>query len=491
MKLQRWGIGRPRVALGGVARSVVLVGGAAAIGQGALVLASPILARLYSPEAFGLLSVYAAALGVLLAVSSLRFDLAIPIASDADEAVHLLALSVLVALGSSVILALLILAWGTQLASIVGASELAPFLWLLPLALFVASVAQALSSWAVYHRTFPALGRMRAIQGIAQATCQVVLGVLRAGPIGLIFGDVAGRLVGAEQLVRPLMATLRSTHFELGTMRRRARERWGFARVMTVASLLNALSLQVPFLLIPVFFDLESSGLYYLAYRVLVLPASLVAVGVSQVFFGEALLRRGDPQRLHDLALNAAISLLVFAIPTYTMVTVGGSDMIELLFGSQWTSAGLYAQILAPSLILWSVASPISALLLVGRRERESLAFTAAELLLKAGSLLVGAAAQSLVVGIVALSASTILINIGALWRILRVASASVQDLVRPAARIFSFTLPSAAAVLLVRSMSMPLVGVVAVAGAGWAVSFVLAARFSPELRALVSGSRD
>lgn len=477
------------MALGGVARSVVLVGGATAIGQGALILASPILARLYSPEAFGLLSVYAAALSVLLAVSSLRFDLAIPTALDADEAVHLLAFSVLVALASSLVLALVLLAWGPQLAVIVGASQLVPFLWLLPLALFVASIAQGVSSWAVYHRTFPALGRMRAIQGIAQATCQAVLGVLRAGPAGLIVGDVAGRLVGTEQLVRPLLATLRSTHLDARTMLRHARVRWSFARVMTVASLLNALSLQVPFLLIPALFDLESSGQYFLAYRVLVLPASLVAAGVSQVFFGEASHRRADPQRLHDLALNVAVSLLVFAIPTYTIVMMGGSEMIALLFGPQWATAGLYAQIMAPSLILWSVASPISTLLLVGRRERESLAFTLAELLLKAGSLLLGVAVGSLVVGIVALSAATILINVGALWRILRVAAVSVVDLVRPGARIFAVTLPSAALVLLARSM--PPVVVVAVAGIGWAISFVLAARFSAELRALVSGSHD
>lgn len=489
MKLYLSGIGRPRVALGGVARSVVLVGGATAIGQGALILASPILSRLYSPEAFGLLSVYSAVLGVLLAVSSLRFDLAIPTALDADEAVYLLAFSVLVALASSLVLALVLLAWGPQLAAIVGASQLVPFLWLLPLGLFVASIAQAVSSWAVYHRTFPALGRMRAIQGFAQATSQAVLGVLRAGPLGLIVGDVAGRLVGTEQLVRPLATALRSTRLELGAMRRHARERWGFARVMTVASLLNALSLQAPFLLIPSLFGLQSSGQYFLAYRVLVLPASLVAAGVSQVFFGEASSRRGDRQRLHDLALNVAVSLLVFAIPTYTIIMVGGSAMVELLLGPQWATAGLYAQIMAPSLILWSVASPISTLLLVGRRERESLAFTLAELLLKAGSLLLGAAVGSLVVGMVALSAATILINVGALWRILRVAAASVVDLVRPGARIFAVTLPSAALVLVARSM--PPVVVVAVAGIGWAISFVLAARYSAELRALVSGSHD
>jgi O-antigen/teichoic acid export membrane protein len=332
---------------------------------------------------------------------------------------------------------------------------------------------------------------MRAIQGIAQATCQAALGVLRAGPFGLIAGDVVGRLVGTEQLIRPLIATLRTTHLELAAIRRHAGQRWGFARVMTAASLLNALALQIPFLLVPALFDIGSSGQYYLAYRLLVLPASFVTAGVSQVFFGEASLRREDLQRLHALALNVAVSLLVFAIPTYVIVTVSGSAVIELLFGSQWNDAGIYAQIMAPSLILWTVASPISGLLLVGRRERESLAFTAAELFLKAGSLVLGAAAQSLLVGIVALSVATTLINIGALWRILRVASAKVTDLVRPGARILAFTLPSAGAVVLVRSLSTPLVGVTAVAAAGWAISLVLAARFSPELRALVSGSRD
>jgi lipopolysaccharide exporter len=483
--------GRPRFALGGVARSVLLVGGASALGQGALILASPVLARLYTPEAFGLLAVYAGLITVLLAVSSLRFDMAIPIASDAEEAIYLLLLGVLIAFGFSGILMLVVVLWGEQLASFFGARGLTPFLWLLPVALFVASVSQAASSWAIYQRTFNALGRMRAIQGLAQAMSQAVLGAVRVGPVGLIVGDLAGRAVGTELLIRPLVTAVRSTRIELATMRRHARERWGFARVMTVASLLNGLALQVPFLLIPVLFDLESAGRFYLAYRMLILPASLVAAGVSQVFFGEASSRRGDPQRLHDLALNAAISLLVFAIPTYTMVAVAGSNMIELLFGPQWTTSGLFVQIMAASLIPWTVASPISALLLIGQRERESLFFTALELVLKAGALMVGAAAGSLVLGILVLSATTFLLNIGGLWRILRVAAASVQDLVSPAARILAFTVPSAAAVLLVRSMSIPAIGVVAVAGIGWAVSFLLAARFSPELRIMISGSRD
>jgi hypothetical protein len=362
-------------------------------------------------------------------------------------------------------------------------------LWLLPIALFAASATQALASWAVYHRLFAAFGRLRAVQGVAQAACQAALGFVHAGPLGLIVGDTAGRALGTEQLFRLLFATLRSTELSIGRIRQCVRDRWGFARVMTVASLLSAVSLQVPFLLIPALFDLESSGQFFLAYRVLVLPGSLVAAAVSQVFFGEASSRRADPRRLHDLAHNVAVSLFVFSIPIYGIVAVGGPALFGAVFGPQWGPAGLYAQIMAPSLVFWSVASPISSLPLVGRRERESLAFTAAELGLRACSLGFGAMVHSLTAGLVALSLMSVLLDLVALWRFLRVASVTLRELVRPAGRIVALTVPFMGMVVLVGHVAAegaPLVSIF-----GGAIALGLAARLSPELRALVSGTHD
>jgi O-antigen/teichoic acid export membrane protein len=485
---------RPQAPLiGGVARNLALVGVGTALGQGSLVLASPVLARLYDPQDFGLLSVYAAIMLVLLAVASLRFDYAIPIAADPDEAIHLLALSVVLAVVASLILAFVVALWGEQIATALGAAGFIPFLWILPIGLMVASAAQALASWAVYHRSFPQLGRMRGLQGLAQAVSQIVFGLLRAGPFGLILGDLLGRTLGTEQLFRSLSATLRTTPVSRDRLAHYARQRWPFARVMTVASLLNMLSLQAPFLLIPGLFDIGSAGQFFLAYRVLVLPASLVAAAVSQVFFGEASVRRGDPQRLHDLAYNLAVSLFVFAIPTYVIVMVCGQALIVTLFGQQWAEAGQFAQVLAPSLILWAVASPISALLLIGRRERESLAFTAVELTIRVSALLIGAAAGSLLLGIAAMSAAGIALGLGSVWRFLRVAGVSLGQLVRPVARIAALTAPIVIVVGIVTAtvgVTVPIV-VPIIAGAGWLLALGLGARLSPETRALLSGSHD
>ena len=478
---------RPR--LSRVAGGIVVVGMATALGQGALVIAAPILARLYDPTAFGILSVYAALLSVLVAGASLRFDLAIPLARDAREALNLLVLSICLGVGSSIVLAVGVGLWGSQFAAAIGAAPMAPFMWLLPMALFVASAAQALASWAVYLREFKTLGRVRATQGIGQAATQITFGFIGAGPIGLIIGDVVGRVVGVERLLGPFIAKLRTEPISRHGVIADARSRWGFARVMTVASLLNALSLQVPFLLIPVLFDLDASGQYFLAYKVLILPASLVAAAVSQVFFGEASFRSADPERLKILAKGATVSLFIFSIPVYGVVTVAGSVLLKAAFGARWDEAGLFAQIMAPSIVLWSVANPISTLLLIGRRERESLLFTAAELLLKAASLCVGALFHSLIVGVVILSITSICLEIGALWRFLRVASVSLPDLARPVGRIVLITLPLLVVLVVIQVLPPVVVLIVAILGVLDVVA--VAAWTTPELRMFLSSAHD
>ena len=474
--------------LGGIARSFMVVGGATLIGQGAVIAAAPILARLYAPADFGLLAVFAAVLSVLLAVASLRFDLAIPIASDPDEAAHLLVLSNAVAATASALLAAVLLLWGAQIAVVLGAPELSPLLWLLPIALFLASLTQALASWAVYSRSFPQLGRMRLMHGVGQAATQVALGVLRAGPLGLIVGDVVGRVAGAGQVLRASVAALRSTTLSLAGVVRSARARWPFARVMTAASLLSTLSLQAPFLMIPVLFDLASSGQYFLAFRMLSVPASLVVAAVAQVFFGEASHRSLEPARLHDLARDAAASLLAFSIPTYLIVMVAGQALMVTVFGQDWELAGLYAQIMAPALIFWTVANPMSSLPLIGGRERENLFFTVAELGLKVLALVLGAALHSLTAGVIALSITSIIIEAAAMWRFLRVASVSIRELAAPIGRTLASTLPFVALLAVVALLVPPGVLVLAAAVA-WLAAAGLSFRSSPEARALLSGS--
>jgi hypothetical protein len=139
--------------------------------------------------------------------------------------------------------------------------------------------------------------------------------------------------------------------------------------------------------------------------------------------------------------------------------------------------------------MVWSVASPISALLLIGKRQRESLAFTVVGLAAQVAGLGFGAMVGSLTVGLIALSAISALLDVAALWRFLRVATVRLVELIRPASRIVLVTLPSLAisAVVIVQAPGWA----VPVAAASTVVALGLAAKVSPEMRYLLSGSHD
>jgi hypothetical protein len=124
------------------------------------------------------------------------------------------------------------------------------------------------------------------------------------------------------------------------------------------------------------------------------------------------------------------------------------------------------------------------------------LAFTAAELVLKAASLIVGGLAHSLILGIIILSGTSILLEIGALWRFLRVAAVSLTELVRPVLRIVMITVPLLAIIVFIESWA-PVIGgigpilVVGTSIVGGLLVIAINAAAAPELRTFLSAAHD
>jgi len=114
------------------ARSVaVLTGGTASV-QLLLVLAAPILTRLYTPEDFGLLAVFVSILGILSIIASLRYELAIPIAEDDKTALHLVVLCLLVVIAMAFLSGVIIFLAGDWIVNVLDAKSLGSYLYLLP-----------------------------------------------------------------------------------------------------------------------------------------------------------------------------------------------------------------------------------------------------------------------------------------------------------------------------------------------------------------------
>ena len=92
-------------------RSIVVLASGTIGAQGFLVLAAPLLTRIYSPEAFGVLAIYTMLLSLIVSISSFSYQLAIPIAQDEEEVPNLAALSLVLVCVSALLTGLLVLAY--------------------------------------------------------------------------------------------------------------------------------------------------------------------------------------------------------------------------------------------------------------------------------------------------------------------------------------------------------------------------------------------
>ncbi len=366
-------------------------------------------------------------MSVLLVGVSARYELAIPLPKDDQAASSLLILALLIVLGVGVMVAVFGWAFGSRVLSWLNYASLDKYLWIVPLGLIAGGVYQALSYWSVRKKAFRRISQTKMRQSIGMLVTQIVLPFLVAGPFGLLMGDVVGRVSGTGTLAKGLdFQTLGRTRWH--TMKCAAREYSRFPQVMLWAALVNMVGSQLPFLALPRFFGVEAVGFYFLAYRILSVPVSMISGAVSQVFFAE-IAQDSDLSRVQEKTRNITDILITIGMPVYLSLVVIGPRAFEFFFGTDWTEAGQNAIWLAPMLIMRLLASTLSPLLTVGRRFGEALLFTVLELVTCVACIWIGVLYNSIRLFLIWQTILYLPLSIGSIWRFVRVAHINTFDL--------------------------------------------------------------
>jgi O-antigen/teichoic acid export membrane protein len=347
----------------------VKIAGGTALGQGIVMLSTPLLTRIFSPEDFGLLAVYSSILSIVLVIACLRYEMAISLPKDEGEAAHLVVLSLAAVVLVTILVFLVCLFGGYRLLSWLKSPGLAPYLvWLLPIGVFGGGVYQTLSSWAVRQRDYDCLAKTRIYQGVAQVAAQLGLGFLIKGPVGLLVGADVGRLSGSGTLIQAAWK-LGKTHFKAVSpdeLRRMAKRYKQFPLVNAFSALVNALGLYLPVVAITFFYGPEVAGQFSLSQRMIGVPIVLVGQAISLVFTAEsAALVRESPAHLDGLVLRTLRKLMFLGIGPVALLVLLGPWGFRIIFGPHWGQAGLFIRILAPMFFVQFLAWPLSQVLLL------------------------------------------------------------------------------------------------------------------------------
>lgn len=382
----------------GFLANVLIVGGGTVVAQAVSLLTSPILARLFDPEAFGIAAIFGTICAVFGVVGCLRYDGAILLPREARDGTAVLLLSGAAALGMAALASLVLLVAGEPLLRSMGGEALWPFAWILPIGIFLQSLASPLPLFAQRVERFDLVTAARVFSQLATVVVSIGVGAFgfQTGR-DLVFARSATILlllplpIGIWIALYPHAAGWRSPSWsDVKRVAWRYRE---FPLVNAWAGFLDMLALQAPPLVLAFLFSPTTVGLFAMAVRLVSLPSQFVSTAVAQVFFQHAAAAHasGDKAGFSRSVDGVTRRLVTLGVLPVLLVALLGPPAIGLVFGDEWLRAGYYVALLAPETLAMFITSPIVPLMNVLEMHRFNVVIQATMLVLRGGALWLGA----------------------------------------------------------------------------------------------------
>ena len=328
-------------------RNVVVLMSGTALAQALQFAVSPILSRLYDPSAFGLLGVFLATKGIISVAAAAKYDLSIVIPEKDEMAANLFAL------GSGIVLIVALLVLGgvvvgrSELATLIGEPDLAPYLWWLPLAILAAGLYQVFNYWATRKKHFTRLSLSQGVRAVGVAGTQVPAGYFRAGTTGLIGGRIAGEVLATLtlgiQILREDWRKIRGM-VKLSKMKQGAVAYKKFPTYTAPQNFINSVSQNAPTYLLVLFFDPATVGYYWFTRRILRASSRLIGKAVRKVFYQRASEKYNKGDGLEGILKKVTGALFAISFIPLFFIFIFGPDIFEFLFGNEWRKAGIFCR---------------------------------------------------------------------------------------------------------------------------------------------------
>lgn len=343
-------------------------GSAAAIA----LLATPVIARLFSPADFGVAAAFASMVGIICNVVSLRYESALVLPKDDAEAITIMALAYRIMLLACLLLLVLISLYSVSGLEWPLFALLGDWLWLLPAVVLLDGAMQIQENFLSRTRSFRAIAASMVTGTSISSAARIGFGLtLGSSVFGLIVGNAIG-LIGrftVQTWANVEAMKMMFRRYEFPILKAIARQYADFPKLSAPASLIFAFGQNLPVLLFGLMFSPAVAGFYAMAHRLSQVPIRIVAMSTRRVFMQKiaSVNNRGKSLR-KGLLLTCGTLALLGALP-FTLLWFYGQPLLTILLSERWFEAGRFLEIMAPWLFSLLVASPVPAVFVVLRRQ--------------------------------------------------------------------------------------------------------------------------
>lgn len=344
--------------------NVVAATGGAVASQGIAMAFAPLITRLYGPEVYGVQGVFLMVTGLLTPLWALSYPLAIVLPRSDAEALDLAYLALVVGALMTALMTVILSQYGAVLLDLLNAGAILGFVYLIPVTLFLALLADLLTQLLVRKNAFVQLSQIWVLSAFLTGLLRSGWGLLQPNALALILVNAIGNLLTVALILvrvrRPaagIWPCIEPAAPSPGLWRL-ARRHWDFPLLRTPQCLINTLSQGLPIILLAGWSGPAAVGYYTIALAVLALAPKLIGNSVMQVFYPRITHAVHVGEDCRGLIVKATLGLAATGVIPWLLIMAAGPALFAFVFGDEWERAGVYAQILSPWLFLQYVNKP-------------------------------------------------------------------------------------------------------------------------------------
>jgi O-antigen/teichoic acid export membrane protein len=335
---------------------------------------TPILTRLYSPEAYGYFSFFNAIAMNFTVISSLSYEKSLVIVKPEKKFYNLFTACFLLVFIFAAMFYLSLEAvylWGgkLQLQSRLDQS----YIHIIIAGCILYSSATIVSKWNIRRSQFKFAAKNGVYSQIGSRSTSLLFGFISAPIFGLIVSEIVGKLIIVIATffknVRQEWQLLRE-NVNLNEIWEVIKELKAYPKFILASSYTSTLINQLPIFYISFLLGKEILGNYSLALSIVYLPIMLITNTLSSV-----VLKKINDLRSNILEtkifLNRTINLLfVFTTPFFILLILFSDILFPFLFGENWVLAGQFASIISFYVLIDVFLIYSSSIMLVFEKEK-------------------------------------------------------------------------------------------------------------------------
>jgi len=374
---------------------------------------TPIVARLFDTEQFGVFAIFSSTLVMLNTVVSGMFPHALILPKVKTEYLSLLSLCFGLAIIGTGIFGLLMFVFKAQILSLINGDELTSYYLYLPLGLFILSIHTILTNWTIRRKEFKTNAVSNISASISSRSFQIAYG-FGVGNFfgGLIFSELISKTVGVLTMWKKDMSkdisnfSLLKKQDILDVIKKYKR----YPTYILGANIVNSSTVAIPFYMVAGGFGIGAVGAFSMAQKILAIPYTALGNSITPVYFQKANELIGNKENvLSDLTKSTYNKLLILSSIIYGFVVGFGDILFFTFLGEKWLLAGQMAQILAIYYVFQMISSPFSKLFWIYKREDISLKMNILRAVLRVCSIYIGIETGSLIDAILFFSVANLI----------------------------------------------------------------------------------